>query len=578
MAEAEKRIALLIDADNAPAGKIDVILAEVARHGVANVRRAYGNWKSSNLKQWEAVLHEYAIRPIQQFAYSSGKNASDMAMVVDAMDLLYARNLDGFAIVSSDADFTPLVMRLLTDGVKVYGFGEQKTPKPFVNACSKFTYIEALGAPADNGKAEATAKKTAKELRGDTRLVQMLRSAVESGSGDDGWANLSVVGSQISNQASFDSRNYGYGKLSDLVKASGLFEIKQEGKLVLVRDKPVLKSRGVLPRVFGFAGTFAGVGILQLPVAALGHGMQILAAILVGVGSLGSFFVLWRLGKSFSIMPEARTLVTGGPYAYARHPLYGVEIITIIGTALQFAQPWAGLIALLVASLATVISVAIAALLPTRLGFGFSAGFIDMVLQWANPLAQNPWMLLLLGVGWFFIYFFTFYFLIKRFNLKTPGREDDEDIAAADSDPAVSTGYHGTAERFIAGLGGKDNIQQLDNCATRLRMEIADTSKVDEKALKRAGMQVSDIELFELNEAFAAQSLAVVRALGLDQAKVNVNGGAIALGHPIGASGARILTTLLYALKARGVRRGVASLCIGGGMGIAMVIEAIVPS
>ena len=171
MAEAEKRIALLIDADNAPAGKIDVILAEVARHGVANVRRAYGNWKSSNLKQWEAVLHEYAIRPIQQFAYSSGKNASVMAMVVDAMDLLYARNLDGFAIVSSDADFTPLVMRLLTDGVKVYGFGEQKTPKPFVNACSTFTYIEALGAQADNGKAEATAKKTAKELRGDTRLA-----------------------------------------------------------------------------------------------------------------------------------------------------------------------------------------------------------------------------------------------------------------------------------------------------------------------------------------------------------------------------------------------------------------------
>ena len=238
MADVEKRIALLIDADNAPAGKIDVILAEVARHGVANVRRAYGNWKSSNLKSWEAVLHEYAIRPIQQFAYSAGKNASDMAMVVDAMDLLYARNLDGFAIVSSDADFTPLVMRLLTDGVKVYGFGEKKTPKAFVAACSKFTYIEALGATEDNDKATATAKKTAQELRGDTRLVQMLRSALEAGSGDDGWTNLSVVGSQISNQASFDPRNYGYGKLSDLIKASGLFEVKQEGKTVLVRDKP----------------------------------------------------------------------------------------------------------------------------------------------------------------------------------------------------------------------------------------------------------------------------------------------------------------------------------------------------
>jgi protein-S-isoprenylcysteine O-methyltransferase Ste14 len=121
--------------------------------------------------------------------------------------------------------------------------------------------------------------------------------------------------------------------------------------MLLVRDKPVLKSKGVLPRIFGFIGTFAGVGILQLPVAALGHGMQIVAAILVGVGSLGSFFVLWRLGKSFSIMPEARTLVTGGPYAYARHPLYGVEMITIIGTAVQFAQPWAALIALLVVAL-----------------------------------------------------------------------------------------------------------------------------------------------------------------------------------------------------------------------------------
>ena len=239
MAEPEKRIALLIDADNAPAGKIDLVLAEVARHGVANVRRAYGNWKSSNLKGWEAVLHEYAIRPIQQFAYSSGKNASDMAMVIDAMDLLYARNLDGFAIVSSDADFTPLVMRLLTDGMKVYGFGEKKTPSPFVNACSKFTYVEALGRPAaDSEQSGSTTPKDAQELRNDARLVQMLRSAVEAGSGDDGWTHLGVVGSQISNQASFDPQNYGYRKLSDLVKASGLFEVKQEGKTIWVRDKP----------------------------------------------------------------------------------------------------------------------------------------------------------------------------------------------------------------------------------------------------------------------------------------------------------------------------------------------------
>jgi uncharacterized protein (TIGR00288 family) len=242
MAEPERRIALLIDADNAPAGKIDVILGEVARHGVANVRRAYGNWKSPHLKGWEATLHEYAIRPIQQFAYSTGKNASDMAMVIDAMDLLYARNLDGFAIVSSDADFTPLVMRLLTDGVKVYGFGEKKTPSAFVNACSKFTYLEALGVPAAIESEAGTKPKNSKELRGDTRLLQMLRSAIDAASDEDGWARLSSVGSQIGNQASFDPRNYGYGKLSDLVEAIGLFDTKRDQLTIWIREKGKAKA------------------------------------------------------------------------------------------------------------------------------------------------------------------------------------------------------------------------------------------------------------------------------------------------------------------------------------------------
>ncbi|WP_206862515.1 NYN domain-containing protein [Lysobacter changpingensis] len=238
MAEPERRIALLIDADNAPAGKIDVILAEVARYGAANVRRAYGNWKSPHLKGWEATLHEYAIRPIQQFAYSTGKNASDMAMVIDAMDLLYARNLDAFAIVSSDADFTPLVMRLLTDGVKVYGFGEKKTPLPFVNACSKFTYLEALGQPTSEAAAPATLPRPEKELRGDTRLMRVLRGAVESASGDDGWAHLGAVGHQIANRASLDSRNYGYRKLRDLIEATGVFEVRQDEQVVWVRLRP----------------------------------------------------------------------------------------------------------------------------------------------------------------------------------------------------------------------------------------------------------------------------------------------------------------------------------------------------
>jgi uncharacterized protein (TIGR00288 family) len=235
--DGEMRIALLIDADNAPASKIDVILAEVARHGAANVRRAYGNWKSPNLKPWEETLHTYAIRPIQQFAYSRGKNASDMAMVIDAMDLLYARSVDAFAIVSSDADFTPLVMRILTDGVKVYGFGEKKTPEPFVNACSQFTYVEGLGQPLAKADEPVLKASDPKKLRGDTRLVQMLRSAVDASHGDDGWANLSQVGSQIGNQASFDPRNYGYQRLHDLIEATGLFDVERQGKMVLVRDK-----------------------------------------------------------------------------------------------------------------------------------------------------------------------------------------------------------------------------------------------------------------------------------------------------------------------------------------------------
>lgn len=243
MADIEKRIAVLIDADNAPAAKVDVILAEVARYGVANVRRAYGDWKNPHIRSWEAVLHEYAIRPVQQFAYSRGKNASDMAMVIDAMDLLYARNLDGFAIVSSDADFTPLVMRLLTDGMKVYGFGEKKTPEPFVNACSKFTYVEALGEPSSAGDTTATRARTATELRSDAKLVQLLRGAVDLASDDDGWSNLGAVGHQIANQASFDPRNHGYRKLSDLIEATGLFEVKREHQNIWIRDRPLAQPR-----------------------------------------------------------------------------------------------------------------------------------------------------------------------------------------------------------------------------------------------------------------------------------------------------------------------------------------------
>ncbi|MEZ0471712.1 NYN domain-containing protein [Luteimonas salinilitoris] len=243
MAETELRIALLIDADNAPAAKIEPILTELARHGVANVRRAYGNWKNPHLKGWEETLHAYAIRPIQQFAYTSGKNASDMAMVIDAMDLLYARTLDGFAIVSSDADFTPLVMRLRNENMRVFGFGEEKTPLPFVKACSTFLYVEKLGATADEDKSPTVKPKRSEDLRGDATLVHLLRNAVSATANDDGWSHLGVVGSHIRNQTSFDERNYGYRNLSALIEATGLFELRREGQMVEIRELPKAKPK-----------------------------------------------------------------------------------------------------------------------------------------------------------------------------------------------------------------------------------------------------------------------------------------------------------------------------------------------
>lgn len=242
MADNELRLALLIDADNAPASRIEPILTELARHGVANVRRAYGNWKSPHLKGWEAALHAYAIRPIQQFAYSSGKNASDMAMVVDAMDLLYGRTLDGFAIVSSDADFTPLVMRLRHENMRVFGFGEEKTPEPFVKACSTFLYLDKLAGSGDTDGGTAR-PKTAAQLRQDTSLVHLLRNAVSATADESGWTHLGAVGSHIGNQGSFDSRNYGYRKLSDLIEATELFELRRDGQAVELREKPEAPAR-----------------------------------------------------------------------------------------------------------------------------------------------------------------------------------------------------------------------------------------------------------------------------------------------------------------------------------------------
>lgn len=249
----EIRIALLIDADNSPAAKIEVVLAELAKVGIVNIRRAYGNWKKPELKSWEASLHPFAIRPMQQFDYTKGKNATDMSLCIDAMNLLYTEKPDAFAIVSSDSDFTPLVLHIKERGAKVFGFGASKTPSPFVDACSKFLDLDQISHDETNEKTSGDGDTNSKsatptrvppaKLRQDTRLVSLLRNAVEAAQGDDGWASLSQVRTQISNQASFDPRNYGYATFGKLVIATELFDVQNEGSShVRIRDNRKKKS------------------------------------------------------------------------------------------------------------------------------------------------------------------------------------------------------------------------------------------------------------------------------------------------------------------------------------------------
>lgn len=231
MDESKQKIALFIDADNAPANRFEDVLSEVAKYGVVTIRKAYGNWKSPTLKQWEDLLHEYAIQPVQQYDLTKGKNASDIALVIDAMDVMYTKNIDVICFVSSDCDFTPMVTRALAEGKVVLGFGERKTPAPFVNACSKFLFLDRE--PKQNG-AEQT---TSQNIKSNTKLIHLLRQAIEATEEDNGWASLGAVGSHISNKTSFDTRNYGYRNLSSLFKAIDLFELKRgPGNSYMVRD------------------------------------------------------------------------------------------------------------------------------------------------------------------------------------------------------------------------------------------------------------------------------------------------------------------------------------------------------
>ncbi|MGJ3245941.1 MAG: NYN domain-containing protein [Elainellaceae cyanobacterium] len=246
------RLAVLIDADNADATLIEPLLKEIAKYGVAHVKRIYGDWTNTNLNKWKDKLNKFAIQPIQQFAYTTGKNSTDSSLIIDAMDLLYTQNFDGFCIVSSDSDFTRLANRIRESGLVVYGFGEQKTPEAFVSACDKFIYTEILeqldslnkvtskeNSQTTKGASGGTTKMLgSQKLRANKKLVRLLKDAHEAIAEEDGWAHLGPFGSQLTKlSSSFDPRNYGYKKLSDLVIDIDIFEIKKNSKTVRIKLK-----------------------------------------------------------------------------------------------------------------------------------------------------------------------------------------------------------------------------------------------------------------------------------------------------------------------------------------------------
>jgi len=231
------KLAVLIDADNAQPSTIKALLAEVSRYGTASIKRIYGDWTSDRLKGWKTVLNIYAVQPIQQFAYTNGKNATDAALIIDAMDLLHSGQLNGFCLVSSDSDFTRLATRIREAGLVVYGFGERKTPTPFVVACDKFVYTEILRdaetqnddkAPSTVTDSHTPAAMPATDEATIPPLKPILSAAVTAAALDDGWAHLGQIGHLlVKNHSSFDPRNYGFQKLGELVRNQSYLEVKE---------------------------------------------------------------------------------------------------------------------------------------------------------------------------------------------------------------------------------------------------------------------------------------------------------------------------------------------------------------
>lgn len=244
-------LAVLIDGDNIPSAHVKEMMEEIAKYGNPTIKRIYGDWTKPNLSKWKNLLLENAITPIQQYGYTTGKNATDSAMIIDAMDILYSEKVNGFCLVSSDSDFTRLATRLREAGMQVIGIGEKKTPNPFIVACDKFIYIEIIRNQTDK-KEDATEKDQAKSsLDKITRKeIKLISSTISDLSDDDGWAFLGDVGSLLlKKQPNFDSRNYGFEKLTPLIKSIGEFEIerrespKKRYKLVYVKNKAKRKSR-----------------------------------------------------------------------------------------------------------------------------------------------------------------------------------------------------------------------------------------------------------------------------------------------------------------------------------------------
>ena len=244
-------LAVLIDGDNIPSAHVKEMMEEITKYGNPTIKRIYGDWTKPHLSKWKNLLLENAITPIQQYGYTTGKNATDSAMIIDAMDILYSEKVSGFCLVSSDSDFTRLATRLREAGMQVIGIGEKKTPNPFIVACDRFIYIEILKSQTE--KAETgTEKETAKDLvdKITTKDIKLISTSISDSSDEDGWAFLGDVGSLIQKKRpNFDSRNYGFIKLTPLIKSIGEFEIEQREspksrhKLIFVKNKEKSRSR-----------------------------------------------------------------------------------------------------------------------------------------------------------------------------------------------------------------------------------------------------------------------------------------------------------------------------------------------